>query len=85
MYLSPELAAVITNAETFADLCITSQVKLETGAAPEGAFVNAEVSGVAVTFAKAEGQKCGRCWKILPDVGSHSHTDVCERCSDALG
>ena len=84
VYLSPELAAVINNPDTFADLCITSQVKLETGAAPEGAFVNADVVGVAVVFAKATGQKCGRCWKVLPDVGSHSHADVCQRCDQAL-
>jgi isoleucyl-tRNA synthetase len=85
VYLSEELAAVITNPETFADLCITSQVKLETGAAPEGAFVIPEVEGVAVVFAKAEGDKCGRCWKILPEVGGHAHADVCGRCSAALG
>ncbi|MCO4839009.1 MAG: isoleucine--tRNA ligase [Rhodobacteraceae bacterium] len=85
VYLSEELAAVITNPETFADLCITSQVKLETGAAPEGAFVIPEVEGVSVVFAKAEGDKCGRCWKILPDVGGHAHADVCGRCSAALG
>jgi isoleucyl-tRNA synthetase len=84
VYLTPELAAVITDADTFADLCITSQVKLETDAAPDGAFVNADVEGVAVIFAKATGQKCGRCWKILPDVGTHSHADVCERCDQAL-
>jgi isoleucyl-tRNA synthetase len=85
VYLSEELAAVITNPETFADLCITSQVKLETGAAPEGAFVIPEVEGVAVVFAKAEGDKCGRCWKILPEVGEHAHAGVCGRCSAALG
>ena len=85
VYLSEELAAVITNPDTFADLCITSQVKLETGAAPEGAFVIPEVEGVAVVFAKAEGDKCGRCWKILPEVGGHAHADVCGRCSAALG
>jgi len=85
VYLSEELAAVITNPETFADLCITSQLKLETGAAPEGAFVIPEVEGVAVVFAKAEGDKCGRCWKILPEVGGHAHADVCGRCSAALG
>jgi isoleucyl-tRNA synthetase len=84
VYLTPELAAVITDADAFADLCITSQVKLETDAAPDGAFVNADVEGVAVIFAKATGQKCGRCWKILPDVGTHSHADVCERCDQAL-
>jgi len=85
VYLSEELAAVITNPETFADLCITSQVKLETGTAPEGAFVIPEVEGVSVVFAKAEGDKCGRCWKILPDVGGHAHAEVCGRCSAALG
>ena len=85
VYLSEELAAVITNPETFADLCITSQVKLETDTAPEGAFVIPEVEGVSVVFAKAEGDKCGRCWKILPDVGGHAHAEVCGRCSAALG
>ena len=85
VYLSEELAAVITNPETFADLCITSQVKLETGTASEGAFVIPEVEGVSVVFAKAEGDKCGRCWKILPDVGGHAHAEVCGRCSAALG
>lgn len=84
VYLSPELAAIITNPDIFADLCITSQIKLETGAAPESAFVNADVTGVAVSFAKAEGQKCERCWKILPEVGTHSHAGVCGRCDQAL-
>ena len=84
VYLSDELATVITNPETFADLCITSQVKLDTGTAPGGAFVIPEVEGVSVVFAKAEGDKCGRCWKILPDVSGHAHADVCGRCSAAL-
>ncbi len=84
VYLSDALAAIITDPETFADLCITSQVNLVAGAAPEGAFVNADVAGVGVTFAKAEGEKCGRCWKVLPDVGTHAHAGVCARCSDAL-
>jgi isoleucyl-tRNA synthetase len=37
---------------------------------------------VAVSFAKADGEKCQRCWKILPDV--NAQTGVCGRCSDAL-
>jgi isoleucyl-tRNA synthetase len=40
---------------------------------------------VAVVFGRAAGDKCQRCWKILPDVGSHSHAGVCRRCNDALG
>ena len=69
----------------FADLCITSGIVLTDAPAPEGAFHLPEVEGIAVVFARAEGQKCARCWKILPDVGTHAHPGVCGRCSDALG
>ena len=68
----------------FEDLCITSDLTISAEAAPEGAFTLPEVEGVAVVFAKADGAKCQRCWKILPDVGSHGHDDVCGRCDAAL-
>ncbi|WP_341864032.1 isoleucine--tRNA ligase [Gymnodinialimonas sp. 57CJ19] len=66
----------------FDDIAITSDVVLQEGTG--GAFTLPEVDGVSVDFAKAEGEKCQRCWKILPDVGSHSHEGVCGRCNDAL-
>ncbi|MEH6361375.1 MAG: zinc finger domain-containing protein, partial [Amylibacter sp.] len=69
----------------FADACITSAIQVSGDTAPDGAFTLEDVSGVAVVFAKAGGDKCARCWKILPDVGSHKHTQTCGRCSDALG
>jgi isoleucyl-tRNA synthetase len=84
VYLDADLAAVITDHETFADLCITSQITVLEGEAPEGAFTLDDVKGVGVVFAKAEGQKCARCWKVLPDVGTHSHEAVCGRCDAAL-
>jgi len=84
VYLSAELAAVISDPETFADLCITSQITIVAGDAPEEAFRNADVPGVGVTFGKADGEKCARCWKVLPDVGTHSHEGVCGRCEAAL-
>ncbi|MGB5863478.1 MAG: isoleucine--tRNA ligase [Sulfitobacter sp.] len=84
VYLNPELAAVVTNPATFADLCITSQINIVEGVAPEGTFTLADVAGVGVVFAKADGGKCARCWKILPDVGAHTHEAVCARCDDAL-
>jgi len=84
VYLSEELAKVITDPSTFADLCITSQITLETGAAPDGAFTLPDVEGVGVVFAKSDGEKCQRCWKILPDVGAHAHAGVCGRCNEAL-
>ncbi|MCF6444952.1 isoleucine--tRNA ligase [Nereida sp. MMG025] len=84
VYVSQEYADIITDAELFADLCITSQLTLSRDAAPEDAFVLADVEDVAVSFAKAEGSKCDRCWKVLPDVGTHAHTGVCSRCDTAL-
>lgn len=30
--------------------------------------------------------KCGRCWKLLPDVGSNAeHPTLCGRCAEAVG
>ncbi|MEX0338115.1 MAG: isoleucine--tRNA ligase [Arenibacterium sp.] len=69
----------------FDDICITSDIALRADAAPEGAFRLPENDRVAVHFTKAEGEKCQRCWKILPDVGDHTHPGVCGRCNEALG
>jgi isoleucyl-tRNA synthetase len=68
----------------FDDLCITSGISVTADPAPAEAFRLTDVAGVGVVFEMATGEKCQRCWKILPDVGAHSHAGVCERCSDAL-
>ena len=70
---------------SFADVCITSDVALTSDPAPSEAFRLPEVSGIGVVFEKASGEKCQRCWKVLPDVGSHAHAGVCARCEKALG
>ncbi len=56
-------------------LFIVSQVALDlTG--PEG---------VSASVAKAEGEKCQRCWRIVPDVSRESGTEgLCDRCIEAL-
>jgi isoleucyl-tRNA synthetase len=69
-----------------AQICITSGVTLMTGAAPSGAFTLPDVAGVAVAPGLAEGEKCERCWQVLPDVGSvAAHSTLCGRCADAVG
>ena len=73
------------DAEAFAELCITSGLALSIGSVPAEAFTLPDVPGVAVTFHPAQGQKCERCWKVLPDVGTHKHPGTCARCSQALG
>ncbi len=68
-----------------AQLAITSGIHLGPGDGPDDAFRLADVPGVAVSFARAEGGKCARCWKILPEVEETSRTaHVCARCSGAL-
>ncbi|MBV7377881.1 isoleucine--tRNA ligase [Maritimibacter dapengensis] len=68
-----------------ADVCITSVISVTTDPSPSEAFRLPEVEGVGVVFETAEGEKCQRCWKILPDVGTHKHPGTCHRCNDALG
>ena len=79
----PELLEILGTV-AFEDVCITSAIGLSAAAAPEDAFALPDVPGVAVVFREADGEKCGRCWKILPDVGNHAHPHVCTRCDAAL-
>ena len=68
-----------------AEICITSQITVKKGAAPADAFTLPDVKDSGVVFAKAEGKKCLRCWKILPDVGSDpEYPDLSARDADAV-
>ncbi len=84
VYVDAPTAAILGTV-SFDDLCITSGIAVSTDAAPDDAFKMDDIADVAVVFAKADGEKCQRCWKILPDVGKHSHAGVCGRCEGALG
>ncbi|WP_319531046.1 isoleucine--tRNA ligase [uncultured Cohaesibacter sp.] len=53
-----------------AEISITSQAQLINGEAPAGAFVLEDIKGIGVVSALAEGKKCERSWKILPEVGT---------------
>jgi isoleucyl-tRNA synthetase len=56
-------------------LFIVSQVSLEP----------AHGSGVEVTVSRAEGQKCDRCWRVVPDVAREGESQgLCSRCAGAL-
>ena len=66
-----------------ADIFITSAAVLTTDAASEDAFRLEDVADVAVVPAGAEGGKCERCWKVLPEVEA-ALEPVCRRCADAV-
>ena len=64
-----DLQAVIAG-QNMADICITSQIDVRHEAPPAEAFMLDDVAGVGVVPGLAQGQKCQRSWKILPEVGS---------------
>ncbi len=71
--------------DALAELCITSGLTFSDKLPPDNAFTLPDTPGIAVLFRPAPGQKCERCWKVLPDVGSHKHPGTCARCNAALG
>jgi isoleucyl-tRNA synthetase len=53
-----------------ADIFIVSHSELVQRVPGEDVFTLPEVAGVAVRVDRAEGRRCARSWKILPEVGS---------------
>ncbi|MEM6621457.1 MAG: isoleucine--tRNA ligase [Pseudomonadota bacterium] len=78
-----ETLAILGTVE-FADLCITSAIEITDRPAPATAFSLADVPGVAVVPSLAQGKKCARCWKILPDVGTLKDPNLTARCHDVV-
>jgi isoleucyl-tRNA synthetase len=74
VYLTvPEEMVESAQGEDWADFLIVSRVL-----ACAGENLETEV-------VRAEGGKCQRCWKIIPEVGTHSFADdVCPRCGKVL-
>jgi len=84
LFVSPEDESLLSGLD-MGEIAITSGVMVSTHSAPTDAFRLPDVPGVAVAFHHAEGDKCARCWMILPEVGRHTHyPDLCNRCADAV-
>ncbi len=61
--------------EDLRELINVSELKLETGEGEE----------LQVVVTNAEGEKCERCWRWEPTVGSHDdHATLCTRCVEAV-
>lgn len=67
----PELIAVLDGLD-FAEICITSQIEVTDNPAPADAWRAEDIADIAVVPAKAQGRKCARSWRVLPEVGSDS-------------
>jgi isoleucyl-tRNA synthetase len=83
---------IASQRELLPALFITSQVDDRTSAPVPGQdpadgsiYHDGEGSAVHIVAARAEGAKCGRCWRFVPEVSSAPGREgVCPRCEDAL-
>ncbi|MDR3325896.1 MAG: isoleucine--tRNA ligase [Rhodospirillaceae bacterium] len=66
------------------EITITSRIDVERGNIPPEAFTLPDVPNVGVVFRAANGEKCQRCWKVLPDVGHYDYDGLCGRCYDTV-
>ena len=65
-----------------ASLFITSAATITTDTPAADAFRLDTVADVAVGFAAATGDKCARCWKVMPEVSGPD--GICKRCTDVV-
>ncbi len=85
LYLNDDALLAAVKGRDLAELFITSDVAIEKGEGPVGAFRLDDAKGVAVVVAESVHQKCQRCWRYMDDVGSNAdHPDACGRCADAV-
>jgi isoleucyl-tRNA synthetase len=70
--------------DNLADWLLVSGLRIG-GGAPEAVLAEASEGGVTVRIARAEGEKCERCWHYETDIGHHgSHPTLCGRCVGVL-
>ncbi|MDE2356463.1 MAG: isoleucine--tRNA ligase [Alphaproteobacteria bacterium] len=82
--VDPDLIAAFDGLDP-AEVFRTSQARLVLGEGPADAFRLETTPGVAVSPVKAEGRKCARSWRILPEVGEDPrYPDLSLRDADAV-
>ena len=68
-----------------AELFITSDATFIPDSGPKNSFSLDDVSDAWVVAGEAQGEKCERCWKVLPEVGNDpEYPGTCGRCADAV-
>ncbi|NNP73983.1 isoleucine--tRNA ligase [Acinetobacter defluvii] len=80
LWANPELKTVLDQlGDELRFVLITSQVAVNNFDEAQGEA--SDLEGLRVKVSAAEGEKCARCWHVLPDVNTHSeHPGLCSRC-----
>jgi isoleucyl-tRNA synthetase len=84
VYMTAEAVKAFDGVDA-AEVAITSDLTIDEKAPPGDAFTIPEVPGIGVKVAPADGEKCERCWRVLPDVGlDNALPETCGRCADVV-
>ena len=80
LWANAELKAILDQLDNeLRFVLITSTVMVNTFDAAQGETT--EIEGLRVKVSAAEGEKCARCWHVLPDVNTHAaYLGLCSRC-----
>ncbi|PAL26602.1 isoleucine--tRNA ligase [Acetobacter syzygii] len=86
--LSEEEAALFAGVN-WGELAIVSHVEVVIDPTSSSIYVDGDEGGDlhgAPVVRVAEGEKCARCWKVLPETGSNpAYPGLCLRCADVVG
>jgi isoleucyl-tRNA synthetase len=84
VFADPDSVAALAGLD-LAEICITSAGTVEAALPPADAFSLPDVPNIGVRVRRASGEKCQRCWRVLPEVGADpARRDLCRRCADAV-
>ena len=85
IFISDDPLYEMASGYDWAEIAITSQAVLTKGEGPADAFRLEDLPGIAVVPGQAEGNKCARSWKILPEVGKDKDfPDLTPRDAEAV-
>ncbi|PCI04046.1 MAG: isoleucine--tRNA ligase [Hyphomicrobiales bacterium] len=85
VYITDEDLQKAVSDVDLAEICITSAISVTNKSVPSDALTLEDVPGVGVVSVMAEGTKCARSWRVLPEVGTDpDYPDISLRDADAM-
>ncbi|AOA56966.1 isoleucine--tRNA ligase [Acinetobacter larvae] len=79
LWVKPELKQVLNQLDDELRFVLITSEAIVHDDAEQGEVT--EIDGLRVKVSAAAGEKCVRCWHVLPDVNTHAeHPGLCQRC-----
>ena len=80
IYIPSEIKQILSTLD-LAEMCIVSSVEIKDISEKTPSSMNFEEEDICVDISLAEGDKCQRCWTILPEV-KDNQDHLCSRCDN---